>query len=171
MNSVKNHSSGNFTIIPNALIEDETLSDRARFLYIFLIQKPQDWTFRTRHLSKSLGMHTDTFRKYRNELCKKGWIKVEEQKFIEGRYTSKIYHLYGEPVTSNEEQILDNSDPQNERNIPPQKNLDSEKNGDSKTPTPNNTNSLQKSKNEEIKKGSLKDPKNSSYQNPNPRRL
>jgi hypothetical protein len=114
-------------------------------------------------------MHTDTFRKYRNELCEKGWIKVEEQKFIDGRFRSKIYHLYGEPIGVNEEQISDNPNTQKGRNIPPQKKPDTEKNSDGKNTAPTNTNSNTKSKNEEISKDSLKDPKNSLYQNPNPR--
>ena len=170
MNVLKHHSSGNFTIIPNDLIEDETLSDRSRFLYIFLVQKPQDWEFRTKYLSDSLGMHKDTFRKYRDELCARGWIKVESQKFSDGKFQSKIYHLYGEPIHPNK-QIPNNPKLQKGRNFPSRKNTVTEKNGHGKNPPLNNKNYIIKSKKEKRKRDKIEKTKNSSYQNPNPRKL
>lgn len=170
MNVIKNHFSGNFTIIPNALIEDKTLSDRSRFLYVFLVHKPKDWIFRTNHLSKSLGMHTDTFRKYRKELSDKGWIKIEDQEFVKGRFTSKIYNLYETPFDLKKEQELDNLDSQEDLNIPSQKKNSTDKYSGCESPTPSNTNSNKKNKNDEINKDNFKQPKKSVNQNPNPRK-
>ena len=168
MNVLKNHITGNFTMVPNDLIEDETLSDRSRFLYIFLVHKPENWEFRTKHLSDALGMHKDTFRKYRNELCARGWIEVEEQKIIKGEFKSKIYHLYGEPIHTNK-QIPNDTKLEKGRNFPSRKNTVTEKNGHGKNPPLNNKNSIIISKKEKINRDKIEKTKNSNYQNPNPR--
>lgn len=168
MNVIKNHVRPRFTQVPNELIEDETLSDRSRFLYVFLIHKPEDWEFRTKHLSDALGMHKDTFRKYRNELCARGWIEVEEQKIIKGEFKSRIYHLYGEPINLNK-QIPNNSELQKGRNFPSRKNTVTEKNGHGKNPPLNNKNSIIICKKEKINRDKIEKTKNSNYQNPNPR--
>ncbi|MDR5590479.1 hypothetical protein [Christiangramia sp. SM2212] len=170
MNIIKNHLNGNFTIIPNSLIEDNTLSDRSRFLYIFLVHKPKDWTFRTKHLSKCLRMHPDTFRKYRDELCSKRWIKVENQKYINGRFTEKIYHLFPIPYELQSEELTNNLDSGSRRNIPSQKNSATEERSDSKSQTPTNTNSQQKTEFKNSSNSSSKDTKISNYPNPNPRK-
>lgn len=169
MNVIKNHVKPRFTQVPNALIEDDTLSDRSRFLYVFLIHKPENWEFRTKHLSDHLGMHKDTFRKYRDELCARGWIEVEEQKIIKGEFKSKIYHLYGEPIHSSKP-IPNNTELQKGRNFPSRRNTVTEKNGHGKNPPLNNKNSILISK-KKINRGKIEKTKNSSYQNPNPRKL
>ncbi|UAB82865.1 hypothetical protein INR75_11550 [Zunongwangia sp. SCSIO 43204] len=168
MNVLKNHITGNFTMVPNDLIEDNTLSDRSRFLYIFLVHKPENWEFRTKHLSDALGMHKDTFRKYRNELCARGWIEVEEQKIIKGEFKSKIYHLYGEPIHTNK-QIPNDTKLEKGRNFPSRKKTVTEKNGHGKNPPLNNKNSIIISKKEKINRDKIEKTKNSNYQNPNPR--
>ena len=62
MNFIKNHINGNFTIVPNDLINDHSISDRSRFLYVILAQKKEGWQFYTKQLCDSIGMHPDTFR-------------------------------------------------------------------------------------------------------------
>ena len=168
MNVIKNHVNPIFTQVPNALIEDNTLSDRSRFLYVFLIHKPEDWEFRTKHLSDHLGMHKDTFRKYRDELWARGWIKVESQKFNDGKFQSKIYHLYGEPIHTNK-QIPNDTKLEKGRNFPSRKKPVTEKNGHGKNQPLTNKNNIKKSKKEKINRYKIEKTKNSSYQNPNPR--
>lgn len=169
MNTIRNHIQGKFTIIPNGLIEDIRLSDRSRFLYIVLAQKPPDWKFFTKQLCKSLGMHPDTFRKYRDELCDSGWICVEDQQINKGEFKTRIYHLNSEPISSNTDELTRDEKEQKGRIFPSRKNTDTEKNGHGKTPTLNNTNTQQKRNKTKKNNEYLKKAKNSNFQNPNPR--
>lgn len=168
MNIVQNHIKGGFTMIPNTLIEDKSISDRARFLYISLVSKPTNWTFYTQQLSKSLGMHKDTFRKYRDELCSKGWIWVEEQKISNGTFTSRTYHLFESPILNNENSDQ-SSKQEKRRNLPSRKKTVTENFRHGKNPPLNNTD--YRTINTEIKKNKkdLIKGKNSISQNPNPR--
>ncbi|MGO3184465.1 MAG: helix-turn-helix domain-containing protein [Aequorivita sp.] len=169
MNEIRNHIQGNFTIIPNGLIEDIILSDRSRFLYIVLAQKPHNWVFYTKQLCKTLGMHVDTFRKYRNELSQRGWITVEEQKISNGKFNSRIYHLNSSPKDVDSSTNENQSYQQKARNFPSRKNTVTEKNSDGKNPTLNNTNLKQRNTFNKNKNEFLERTKNSTIQNPNPR--
>lgn len=170
MNKIRNHIQGSFTIIPNGLIEDIILSDRSRFLYIVLAQKPHNWIFYTKQLCKTLGMHVDTFRKYRNELAQRGWITVEEQKISNGKFNSRIYHLNSSPKDLETSTDENQSYQQKERNFPSRKISVTENFGHGKNPTLNNTNIEQKKPFNKNKNEFLKRTKNSIVQNPNPRR-
>lgn len=97
MNNVKNNIRKSFTIAPNELINNNNISDRARFLFIYMCSKPDSWDFYNYHLSKALGYSKDTLRKYLNELITSGWISKEEQKREFGRFDSNIYVLHAEP--------------------------------------------------------------------------
>ena len=57
----------NFTAVPNVLINNISMSCQARFLYIYMLSKPNNWKFYLNDLSKSLGMSIDTLRKYMKE--------------------------------------------------------------------------------------------------------
>ncbi len=170
MDKLRNHTRGNFTIVPNKLIEDTSMSDRSRFLYIYLSQKPGDWQFYTNQLCKSLGMHPDTFRKYRNELISKGWIFIEEQEIENGRFKSRIYHLYPEPYLSINGLEAKNSQDEKTRNFPSQKKTDTVNFRDGNTTTLTNTNYKQIKRGKNKNTNSLQETKNSISQNPTPRR-
>lgn len=74
-----NNELKNWQQIPKLLINDNTLSDRARFVYCFMACKPDDWDFFMQPLSKDLGYSVDTLRKYITELIEAGWISKGEQ--------------------------------------------------------------------------------------------
>lgn len=171
MNKIRNHIKGNFTMIPNDLIEDSSLSDRARFLYVSLAAKPDSWTFYTQQLSKSLGLHKDTFRKYRDELCSKGWIKTESKKCADGKFATIDYHIFPVPII-NIEESQKSSDVEKRRNSRSRKNSATENSGDGKTTTVNNKDVKEKNtfrKKEKNNINNLEETKNSTSQNPNPR--
>jgi len=167
MNIIKNHFKGNFTIVPNKIIEDESIPDRARFLFIFLIHKPEDWIFRTNKICECLGMHADTFRKYRNILSEKGWIKVEKQAFSAGKFRSRIYHLYPEPTFNKKKQ----EDFENEKNriSPSREKTVTKKNSGGKNHRLNNKEIKQKGNQTKNNFNNKENTNNSAMQNPNPR--
>ncbi len=116
MSIVKNKLKQNFTTIPNALVQDTKLSDRARFIYCYMSSMPETWKFYVKPMATSLGYSVETLSKYMTELIDSGWIKRDEDR-IEGKFNSYAYTL----------------------NIKPSKeNTDTEKNRDGKKPTREN---------------------------------
>lgn len=82
----------NYQVIPRELIFDNTLSDRARFLYCYMASKPNDWEFYMTPMAKEIGYSVETLRKYLNELIENGWLVKGEQK-NEGVFGAVIYTL------------------------------------------------------------------------------
>jgi hypothetical protein len=136
MNNVKNNISKNFTIAPNELINNNQITDRARFLFIYLSSKPDDWVFYNRQLSNALNYSIDTLRKYLKELVISGWMTKEKQKRIYGKFTSNTYVLNSEPVMI----------------LPCRKNTDTVKNRHRKNPRHSNK---EYTKKENIKRNNL----------------
>ena len=58
----------NYQVLPRELIFDNTLSDRARFVYCYMASKPTDWDFLMNPMAKEIGYSVETLRKYINEL-------------------------------------------------------------------------------------------------------
>ena len=83
--------------IPTALIFDNTMSDRARFLYCFMASKPFGWDFLLTPLVEELGYGVVTLRKYINELIEHGWLSKGEQKNEGGVFGATEYILRKEP--------------------------------------------------------------------------
>lgn len=122
MNNIKNTISKNFTIVPNALIDNSKITDRARFLFVFMASKPDDWEFKNYHLSKAIGYSIDTLRKYLKELQEFGWISKIQQTRIDGQFGLNTYIMHASPVS----------------NPPCRKNTDTVKNRHGKKNTPTN---------------------------------
>lgn len=97
MNNIKNNISKNFTTVPNALIKDIKLTDRARFLYVYLASKPDNWTFYNKELSKSLKYTIKTLRKHIDEITHSGWVTKIPQSKINGRFTANTYIINFSP--------------------------------------------------------------------------
>lgn len=70
---------GHYQSIPRALIFDKVLSDRARFVYVYMASKPDDWEFLLKPMAEELKYSVETLRKYINELVERGWISKGEQ--------------------------------------------------------------------------------------------
>ena len=79
MGNVINENKG-FESISRDLIFDSTLSDRARFVYVYMSAKPEEWDFYVSHMCRELGYSENTLRKYVDELLKTGWLERHEQK-------------------------------------------------------------------------------------------
>ena len=117
----------NYQVIPRELIFDNTLSDRARFVYCYMASKPNGWDFYMNPMAKEIGYSVETLRKYINELVENGWLVKGEQK-NEGLFGAVTYTL-NDSKTKNEEESSDctkNSDTEKIRHgeIPTQYNID-----------------------------------------------
>lgn len=66
-------------LISRDLIFDNTLSDRARFVYIYMMAKPDNWDFYLEPMAKEIGYSVETLRKYIKELINAGWLTKVSQ--------------------------------------------------------------------------------------------
>ena len=92
----------NFQVIPSKLIFDNSLSDRARFVYCFMASKPDGWDFLLNPMANELGYSVDTLRKYINELIDGGWLKKGEQNNNDGMFGAVVYTLLSTKNTDTE---------------------------------------------------------------------
>ena len=113
MNKLNNDIKKNFTIIPNDIIRNKNISDRARFIFCYMASMPDDWKFYQGAMAKELGYTKDTLRKYIEELLETGYL-YREQRREEGKFDSYDYTLNFTPSG---------------------KKADTVKNGDGKKPT------------------------------------
>lgn len=98
MNSLKNTVRKHFTIVPNELINDSSLPDRSRFLFVLLSSKPDDWEFYNKDLAKSLGYSIETLRNYMRILEAAGWLVKSKAQRIKGRFATNEYTLNASPL-------------------------------------------------------------------------
>ena len=141
MAQVINKTKG-FGSIPRDLVYDNELSDRARFLYIFMACKPEGWEFFQENMIKELGYGKDTLRKYLNELVQRGWIIEEGQQNNNGKFGANVYTI---------EVKNDNID-----DAPCRKNSDTVKNRYGKNPTHKDIDNKEIKNKEEINKNNNK---------------
>jgi len=150
-NTIRNKISSGFTQIPNELVFDNSMSDRARFLMVYMLCKPTDWEFYNHNLSKDMGYSIDTLRKYLSELQNRLWLTKIERQGVDGKFINNEYILHFPS-----------------ENLPCRKNANTVKNRCGKTITHTNKEYYKKRNNKN--KYSLK--RDSKFQiNANPRKL
>lgn len=79
-------SSYGYTIVPNTLIKDKTLSLRARGLFAYMISFPEDWVFYKSNMHKDMLEGRDAVKNAFDELVRAGWITVVERISHMGRF-------------------------------------------------------------------------------------
>lgn len=92
----------NYQNVPRELVFDNNLSDRARFVYVFMACKPDDWDFYLEPMAKDIGYSVDTLRKYINELVTSGWLIKGEQTNENGVFGAVEYTLKATKKTDTE---------------------------------------------------------------------
>lgn len=97
---MKNNLRKNFTQVPNRLINDNTITRDARFLFVYLCTKDDNWVFRTSVIEKDLCFSKDTRIKYMKELVDKGWITTNQAKNEKGVWGALDIELNYEPIPS-----------------------------------------------------------------------
>lgn len=95
---MKNNITKNFTITPNALINDESINPIARFLFVWLCSKPEGWKFHNSVIEKSMGFGKDSRLKYMNELKNKGWISTFQVVKNDGTFGENEIQLNPQPI-------------------------------------------------------------------------
>lgn len=76
----KNHQ-GNFTPMPNEVLQSKSLSLRARGLLGFMLSKPQDWNFSHKALLSELPSESKgSIQASINELTKSGYVQIIQER-------------------------------------------------------------------------------------------
>lgn len=81
-----------YQTISRKLIFDNSLSDRARFVYCYMASKPDGWNFFLDTMAKEIGYNIDTLRKYINELISSGWL-IKGRQENNGKFGAVEYTL------------------------------------------------------------------------------
>jgi hypothetical protein len=95
----------NYQPIPRDLVFDSTLSDRARFVYVYMASKPNDWSFFIEPMAKDIGYSSETLRKYINELIASGWLIKGAQQKEKGMFGAVQYTLKASKNTVSEKSV------------------------------------------------------------------
>ena len=107
----------NYQNVPRELVFDKNLSDRARFVYVFMACKPDGWDFYLEPMAKDIGYSVDTLRKYINELVTSGWLIKGEQSNEHGIFGAVEYTLKATKKTDTEFFRHGNNQPQINKDI------------------------------------------------------
>jgi hypothetical protein len=107
----------NYQIVPRDLIFDKTLSDRARFVYVFMVCKPDDWNFYLEPMAREIGYSVDTLRKYINELVASGWVVKGSQSNKNGTFGAVKYTIKATKISDTENFRHGNNQPQINKDI------------------------------------------------------
>lgn len=133
MNKLNNKIKENFTTIPNSVIRNKALSDRARFLFCYMASMPNDWQFYQSAMAKELNYSKDTLRKYMDELLSTGYL-IREQRREKGKFDSYDYTINFSPCMENTDTVKNGSGkiPNREKSTVTNKDLEQRKNNTNK---------------------------------------
>lgn len=156
MAKVINKTKG-FGSISRDCVYDNDLSDRARFLYVYMACKPEDWEFYQDKVAEELNYKKDTLRKYLDELIVRGWVTEKEQ-HNDGKFGCLEYVIEIERKSGN---------------LPIRKKPDTEKNRYGKNPNQRNIDNISSDikssdNNRDIEEKSISNdiPKNGHFRKP-----
>lgn len=82
-----------FSSAPISLINDDTIPDRARFIYVYMNAKPEGWEFFHEPMAKALKIGVDTLKKYIDILIERGWLEKGDQQNEKGKFGAVEYTL------------------------------------------------------------------------------
>jgi hypothetical protein len=95
---IKNRLKNKFTTLPNALIEDETLTDKGHRIAVYLFSRPDSWNINNSHIMRKFKIKSrDTMSKYWKELITLGWVSREAKPGSCGKFNGFDYTLHEVP--------------------------------------------------------------------------
>ena len=87
----------NFTQIPNQIIDDNELSDRAKVVYVKMRRCGPNWTFSVRGLAKILGKSSGTVARSLKELIERGYVERDQTRDPCNKFGRMNYNLLNNP--------------------------------------------------------------------------
>lgn len=102
-----------YTVIPNAIIENKLLSPEARWTLIYLLSKPRDWVVRVSDIRNAGGYGRDKAYTLVNDLVEAGYIEKVQQRQGDGVFGEIEYVVSDKPHTEIQEPLPDLPDTAN----------------------------------------------------------
>lgn len=91
----KTKREGDFTVIPNEIVNDRELSFKAKGVLLYLLSKPTTWKVRKKDIENNGKDGKDSIRSAIKELEKRGYIELGGQERNEdGTLGEMVYHVY-----------------------------------------------------------------------------
>lgn len=97
-NIKRSKPTSNFTTIPNAILENKTISLKAKGLLIYILRLPPDWIINKTELHKGLKEGRDSVLSAFDELILAGYIHVERLRSA-GQFDGFNYEVFDTPIS------------------------------------------------------------------------
>ena len=88
-----------FTLLPNQLLRDKSLSLTARGLFAVMASYPDDWEYSVRGLAADVGCGRDMIRSALQNLEKSGYLLREQAHAKSGKFAGNLFILYDEKIS------------------------------------------------------------------------
>lgn len=86
-----------FTMIPNAFARDDSISARAKAVYLYVASHDSGWSLNSRSLATVLGMSQNTINKALRELEDLGWLRRTQELVDGSKFSSMVYEVFTVP--------------------------------------------------------------------------
>jgi len=93
----KTKINGNFGVAPNELLNDSSISLKAKGLYVYMQSKPDDWVFSLERIASQNKDARDSVRSTINELAEAGYL-TKEKMFKDSKGTFSQYKINERPL-------------------------------------------------------------------------
>ena len=88
-----------FTVLPNQLLRDPTLTLQAKGLFALMMSYPDDWEYSVRGLAADIGCGRDKVRSALQNLEDSGYLLREQIHTESGKFAGNLYVLYDEKIS------------------------------------------------------------------------
>ena len=102
------HVGSKFTIVPNQIMDDPTISFRAKGIYAYLRSKPDDWEFRVPNIVRAGKEGRDAIQNALGELECAGYLERVANRKDDGKYNGWIWYVYETPTNRDTDRLPEN---------------------------------------------------------------
>ena len=88
-----------FTLLPNQLLRDKSLSLTAKGLFAMMASYPEDWEYSVRGLAADVGCGRDMIRSALQNLEKSGYLLRAQAHTKSGKFAGNMFVLYDEKIS------------------------------------------------------------------------
>ncbi|MGB4311292.1 MAG: helix-turn-helix domain-containing protein [Natronincolaceae bacterium] len=102
------HVGSKFTIVPNQIMDDPTISFRAKGVYAYLRSKPDNWEYRVQNITRAGKEGRDAIQTAIKELESAGYIERVANQVEGGKYNGWIWYVYETPINRDTDRLPEN---------------------------------------------------------------
>lgn len=95
---IKMKRRGGYTVMPNAILRDTSLTLQSKGLFCMMASFPEDWDFSIAGLASVAGTGKDAIRSALKNLEEAGYLLREQSHSSHGHFSGNVYVLYDECI-------------------------------------------------------------------------